>query len=209
LVKENKIKQVRSQLAKGISPDVGCDKNRTPLLISANMGNPQIAKLLLRYKAKPDIADSTGETALMAACSGPILEPPKQGPGLQKQKEKIRSIKLGKASICTLLVAARCDVNLRDSSGITALCHAVIFGYSNTCDLLLSHSADINIATHNGMTALHFAAQAGNTKIITSLLAHGADPLMKDNKGNIPFDLVPQEKKKEFRPLLLLEKEPR
>lgn len=50
------------------SEAAGDDKHKKGLLESANKGHVEVVRLLLRYKAEPDMRDKDGITALMFAC---------------------------------------------------------------------------------------------------------------------------------------------
>ncbi len=138
-------------------------------------------KRLLEKGSNVDTTDSDGSTALIYASGGIILEPTLDK---EKRKAKITILRSVNESICSLLISYKCNVNVADTSGLTALHNAVIWGNINTIKLLITHGADVNRKDNNGNTALHIAAMWHSYGIIRLLVENGALVNQKDNNGN-------------------------
>jgi ankyrin repeat protein len=66
---------------------------------------------------------------------------------------------------------AGCDVNVRDSSGRTALHYAA--QYATGVSLLLQAGADVNVADQDGSTPLLLASAEGLSNVVKALAATG------------------------------------
>jgi ankyrin repeat protein len=69
-VKERDVEKVRVILAKGVDPDVRDSRGRTPLMIAAYFGYPDIARILLEKGADVNARDNKGRTPLRWAYIG-------------------------------------------------------------------------------------------------------------------------------------------
>lgn len=94
------------------------------------------------------------------------------------------------------LVGRGCDVNARDTDGVTALYLACgvdpAFGDASERAIraLVDAGAEINAVADHGSTALHVAAASLQTAIVRLLLWLGADETIKNNKGDTPADMA-------------------
>lgn len=59
-------------------------------------------------------------------------------------------------------------------------------------DILLKAGANINEKDVNGDTPLHFAVSEGLVNNARILMSEGADPMIRNNDGKLPMELVPQ-----------------
>jgi ankyrin repeat protein len=113
----------------------------------------------------------------------------------------MRATSRGSLPIMKFLLAHRAQVNLRDSSGRTALMYTgqTDMYYSrilpdamtprtslkaDSTRLLLQHGARVGLRDHSGMTALMYAAQ-GSWRATALLLAHGAQVNAPDQSGRM------------------------
>lgn len=92
---------VQSLLDGGIDPDEGTESGYTPLMAASFRQGTQVMELLLRAGADVNRQDSSGRTALMAACSHPAGHLP-DPEGIQ------------------LLLKNGADISLKDNNGRTA-----------------------------------------------------------------------------------------
>ncbi|XP_011926940.1 PREDICTED: ankyrin repeat domain-containing protein 36B-like [Cercocebus atys] len=75
----------------------------------------------------------------------------------------------------SLLVSARCELNVYDREYRTPLIKAVQLRQEVCATILLKNGADPNIMDFFGKTALHYAVYNEDTSMIETLLCYGAD----------------------------------
>jgi hypothetical protein len=95
------------------------------------------------------------------------------------------------------LLNAGADVNIKNSSGWTALFGAASTGHSEVQEILIKHGADVNAKYWNGFTPLMFSVRHGPVQIVQLLIDSGADvnavsesdnPIYADKcEGNTPL----------------------
>jgi len=90
----------------------------TPLYCAMRSGSVDIVKLLLRYRANPNMPIYSGETPIMIAANGKI-------------------------ELIQVLLDAGADVNAKDYTGRTPLYYAICFKNDEIITLLLKSGADI------------------------------------------------------------------
>lgn len=79
----------------------------------------------------------------------------------------------GHVDVCELLIHYGCDVNAKDSLGMTALYMAACAGRTDCCQLLLDSGADANLRDNlGGKTPIHAVASLGNLSVLCTLLDH-------------------------------------
>jgi ankyrin repeat protein len=129
---------------------------RTNLMIAAEEGNENLAKLLVEYGADVNGIDADGHTALMEAANG------------------------GHLNVVKFLIEHGANVNAAATLSVdytgsnTALMHASEKGHVNVVKLLIKHGADINAKNKNGDTALSFAENNSHTEVAHILREAGA-----------------------------------
>lgn len=141
---------------------------RTEALASAIEGSHlEIVKLLCENGASTDMLARRDTTALHIAAA-------------------IGSIEI----VEYLLEAQHVDLNVRNSTGVTAFMYAATTGRANIVELLIVHGAPVDEAienstdpVQNGTTSAHFAALYGQVDVLTVLLEHGADLNAKTLQG--------------------------
>ena len=105
---------------------------------------------MLSKKAKPDLKDNLGWTALITAiCSEP---------------------KSDHENIVKLLLDNNANKDIQDKDGRTALIFASYYGYKNILKILLDKGANPNLKASNGKTAIDFAANSEIKSLLTSYL---------------------------------------
>ena len=105
----------------------------TALMRAALAGDVELAKLLLSYKADPNVLSSDRETVLGAAAGAGFIN------GYHRQRTPAERLELVK-----LLVDLGLDVNHADNYGITPLMVAANLGDLEVVKYLVSKGADIN-----------------------------------------------------------------
>jgi ankyrin repeat protein len=131
---------------------------RSTLLVAAERGRTEAAKLLIEKGADVNGTDTTGNFPLLsAACKG-------------------------FSGMVTLLVEQKADVQTALPDGKNPLMCAAEQGHADTVIVLLSKGANIDAKDAVGSTALAYAVKAGYIDVIKLLLARGAGPV----SGYIP-----------------------
>jgi len=130
------------------------DSFRTPLMIAADEGKENLAKLLVEYGADVNAKDLGGDTALMWAANG------------------------GHLNVVEFLVEHGANVNAASphyaNAGSTALIYASERGHVTMVKYLIKHGANINAKNKNGDTALSIAEKNGHTEVTRILSEAGA-----------------------------------
>lgn len=138
------------------------DKAGNTLLIQAVRRDvPELFDYLLLRRAKLNVRNRNGETALSLAAY------------------------MGKLQYVQRLVEAGADVNFY---GWSPLSYAAYNGHTAIVDYLLKRGAEINARTENGSTALFFAARFGHIEVIKLLLKNKADPTLANENGDTAID---------------------
>lgn len=138
----------------------------TPLLVAAEAGQVEAARLLLDEGAAVDARNRWETTALHVAC--------------------LR----GHEGLVALLLARGADTRLsRDGYGLSGLmCAAWTGSVGAVRQLLLHGEARVDERSSNGRTAIWLAATRGHSEAVwTLLLEGGADPGVSDEEGVRPW----------------------
>ncbi len=119
---------------------------RTPLLIAAQKGYPDMVMLLLENGAEVNVADARGNTPLIFVAH-----------------------KIGNVEITRRLLEKGAAVDAQNGVGETALMYAAWRGYPDIVQLLLAHDADVTLKNREGDTALTLAESNGHDAIVAML----------------------------------------
>ncbi|XP_078503646.1 CAP-Gly domain-containing linker protein 4 isoform X2 [Lissotriton helveticus] len=100
------------------------------------------------------------------------------------------------AKFATQLIELGADINLRSRwTNMNALHYAAYFDVPELISVILKVSkprdVDATCSDFDFGTALHIAANNLCASAVKSLLEHGANPAFRDDKGQIPADVVP------------------
>ncbi|GLH11384.1 Maltase 2 [Gryllus bimaculatus] len=90
----------------------------------------------------------------------------------------------GQGEITELDIQQESDVDVLDSSGLSALMWASAYGQVPTVQLLLRHKASVDRQGKEGETALLYAAAGGHSDVVRILLTEGANVNHADDVGN-------------------------
>ncbi len=113
------VKAVETLLEAGADVNVRQETYQgTPLQYAANEGHAEVAKILLKGKAKIDAVDTFGRTPLMWAAMA------------------------GKKDVAEVLLSKDADVNAKTGTGWTALEYARKRGHKAIAELLIEHGAE-------------------------------------------------------------------
>lgn len=143
------------------------DKNGyTALMYAAKTDNPQVMNKLILANADLNLQTRyEKETALIIATIGKNLE------------------------AANILLDNGANVNIKDTSGRTALIWAADMNFNDIIIPLLQHSANIDEKDNeDGFTALMWAAFKGYSGIVKTLLEQGANVNEKDNNDKTAFN---------------------
>ena len=170
---------------------------RTPLMYACKRGHHELASLLLRLHADPNIESTQGRTAIVEAIVGNHVECVKVLLGaknidINKSFAKrdgftilMIAAQYEKADIVDcLLQQDNINVNLKDSKDWSALCLASTKTCLATVNSLLNRKElEIDSVNENGASALIIAAEYGREQIVKTLLERHANPALKDHEG--------------------------
>jgi ankyrin repeat protein len=125
-------------------------RSRTALIMATVAGNDEMVRLLLRFKAKPDMRDDGGNAALSYAAAG------------------------GHVEMAVALIKAGATVDIENRQGLTPLMFAASEGESEVARELLVHKADFARRDYTGRTALMWAERNGKAAVSSLLRRSGA-----------------------------------
>ncbi|RYF81858.1 MAG: hypothetical protein EOO29_09195 [Comamonadaceae bacterium] len=155
---------VRSQIERGLDPNVQDDKQQTALVIALREGSPKVARVLIDApKTDVNATNGSGESPLMMAA-------------LRGQQEFV-----------DLLLKRDAAVN---KTGWAPLHYAATTGQVAIMKQLLEQHAFIDAQSPNGTTPLMMAAMYGTADSVKLLLAEGADTAMKNEQGMTALDFA-------------------
>lgn len=92
----------------------------------------------------------------------------------------------GHYDVCSWLIGAGADINLRDKNGWTPLHLVVRFGHDRICSLLLSKGADTTISNNSGNAVFQVACSSGNISCLEILMCHGVNVNIFNQNGEMP-----------------------
>jgi ankyrin repeat protein len=180
-----------------------------PLLTAAMEGHIGVVKVLLDHGIPPDQihdpADSEDETGydqtrltamgwaaagghtdvfelLLARGADPTWKEP-----YKKESILMLAVEGGNPDIVRRLIALGCEVDARDSDGVTALARAARYGDVEAAQALINHGADPESRDQRGKTPLFCAAEGGHQTMVEFLLGKGVDPNPRNNDGQSPL----------------------
>ncbi|KAL9092360.1 MAG: hypothetical protein Q9159_000868 [Coniocarpon cinnabarinum] len=188
---------------------------RTPLVHACREGHGNTTIALIKRRARAELADNDGYTALIAACersqedivrelldcSAPNVHPDPNVNHSFPQKFDQTALMLAVARsgttneriVSLLLSDSRVHVNQTDRSSQTALMIAARCGGDRMLDLLLERRtsgagiADLEVGDMSGRTALILAAEEGHLGCVEKLIDHGARPDAREAFGGGNF----------------------
>lgn len=136
----------------------------TALHAAVEVGNIEIAQLLLNSGANINGRDSLKRTPLMMLDDDATPE------------------------LLQLLLRYGAKINLTDKKGATALAHFAEYDEPDMVRLFVSAGANANAVNKAGETALMAAAAAGNVEVVKALLESGASANPRSKSGETAWD---------------------
>ncbi len=151
---------VKMALGAGGDVNAGNENGFPSLMLAAENGHCDIAKLLLQHKAEPDQPVVNGITPLMLAGQN------------------------GHYDAVALLLEHGADANAADVEGCTALISSAQNGHCDIVKMLIAYGADIDQASGIERTALMQASMGGHCDVVKFLLDHEANADQMDMDGD-------------------------
>ena len=152
-----------SKIHTDISP-----QSKSFLIISSNYNIESLYHLLIKNPSYINKKDQKGETFLSYAI-------------------KRKNIEIAEL----ILTSPILDYSYQDQNGNSYLHLAMINQLENIIRTLIKKGINLNLQNNDGNTAFHFAYSTGDIKFITIMIESKADPLIKNNNGVIPEDIMP------------------
>ena len=146
---------------RGVDVNTVNRQGNTLLTQSIQRDLPELFDYLMQRKARVNLRNRNGETALSIAAY------------------------LGRARYVQRLVDAGAEVNF---FGWPPLAYAAYNGHTEVVEYLIKRGADVDAKTENGSTALFFAARFGHIETVRALLKHQADPTIANDNDETAVD---------------------
>ena len=167
----------------------------TPLMIACCNDNSQLVKLLLQYKADPNIEDIEGVTALMYGTGNSTIFKMLLDHGADLNATDVfkytmmhYACAIGNVRVVEIIQTRNRDlINTISTEGHTPLLVATDSKQLAVVKRLLKEHADPNIQHIRGGTPLHYASSVGYLLIVQELLHHNADPNIQMTDGITPL----------------------
>jgi len=190
-VAAGKVKPIKDLLKKGASLNGAMPTYSPPITIAAHKGHYMVVKDLISRKAKIDVVDAQGFTALHRAVQANDLKVLKylvtKKANVKKADRRYSLLITGaksKSSIIRYLVGKGANVNARNRRGETPLLAVLKTKDKSTytkAKYLISKGAKIGVKDNNGNTA-RYLAKATNDKRVMKLVAPKAKKTAKKKK---------------------------
>ena len=171
------------------------NKNKqTALMIACENRNVAAIKVLLKYRADLDIANSDGDTCLHVVarrdyCKAVIHTMIKNGADVNaknmfNETPLMKANKNGNIDATKELLNAGADHNMLDGFGDAWVHRAIDGGYKQELiQTMIDHGADVNATNKHNETAFMKACKTGNVDAIKLLLSVGANPNINNDDG--------------------------
>ncbi|KAK5646127.1 hypothetical protein RI129_004591 [Pyrocoelia pectoralis] len=172
-IKDNKGIDIFNRLIeKGADITVSDNFKNSPFLHAIKQGNLDILHYFMK-SGKIDVTHSNifSLTYLMAACT------------------------TENDGVVRWLLDKGAEINLVDSSNLSALFHCVKANRSNLIKFLVKKGANINIQDCYGTTPLLYSIKKSNWGMVNSLIDNGADVSIRNNYGQYPIKVLIEKQK--------------
>ncbi|XP_064633191.1 ankyrin-2-like [Lineus longissimus] len=159
----------------GTPLDSQTNEGITPLMMAVEGPNIELMKFLLEKGADVNLQDETHDmTALMRTAEDGLIQATR-----------------------LLLNTRRCDLDIQDDEGLTALHSALTYGNEVVAHMLIDHGADVNlksgrVADRDRLTPLVLAIEYSDVRMVRRLLEKGADPNGRFMRDFTPLHLAAQ-----------------
>lgn len=191
---------IQAQIEEGADPNFRMPGGKTPLIVAAKIGAPDLVRLLLRLGADVNAATETGGTPLMFAAIRGNLETVE---ALIDRGADVNAVAhfnwtalmvaaaKGHDGVINVLLDHGANANVQDTYGWTPLMRAA---YENRAGavraFLKNRKTRLDAADETGSTALHHAAAQGHVEIARLLLESGASVNARNREGLTPLEMA-------------------
>ncbi len=176
---------VRLLLTAGANPNALADNGSSPLMYAAVAGNIQIVNALLNKGANANYVSQTGNSAILLPFANRDADivrslaeaiQPSVLNGLRINNDPliIAVVKMGNPQLAGSLLRANIDLEVRDSTGQTALMYAARAGRTQIVIRLLRKGANVNARDSRGVTSLTKAVMGNRIAAVQVLRSYGA-----------------------------------
>ena len=179
------ISEVRKLLAEGSDANTVDEAGIPALAIAISRKQGEIVQALLEAGANPNTTVTDQKAGLKSV---PVIN---------------LAAANGETPILQSLIAAKADIEGKDTTGLTPLMCAAFKGNTATLETLLKAGCAIEARDFSGYTPLMFASNSGHGSCVKSLLTHGADANARDNDNSTPIMFASQHGHDECVRLLL------
>ena len=190
--------QIELLLSHGANPNVRCPwKSLYMLHAVVSVDQPDLVNRLIAAGADLEARDPDGATALVCAAqtdrTNAFIELLRHSPNLNlpdNGSNTAAHYAVGRPEMLKALLAAKPEVNARNSEGETPLHWAAGARVRESVAALLAAGADPNAQDANGNSPLHWAVLEEEGAVVDALLAGGADPNLRNRAGQTPLDFT-------------------
>lgn len=198
---------IRVLIEEGGDPNFRIPGGKTPLIVAAKIGDPDLVGLLLDLGADVNAATETGGTPLMFAAIRGNLKSVRaliaHGADVNAVAHfnwtalMVAAVK-GHDGVVDVLLDNGANANVADTYGWTPLMRAAYENRAGTVRVFLRNGkAKLEEADETGSTALHHAAAQGHVEIARLLLDSGAQVDVRNREGLTPLDMAKRMEKED------------
>lgn len=204
-------KELQKALAEGFNIDTQTPIKKMTLLHLATTCNPDIARILLKHRANPNIIDCYDNFPLRIAIKNRdndlATDLVQSGAFINKPNYRMSPLRLavitGNIEVFHLLCDHGADVTLSDHDGYNLLFDAIFYNQKEMLATLLDAGADINSRKETGFSLLHIAVSLNRFEMIDELLERDCDINIQNDYGITPLHSAIHKKNKEMIQLLI------
>jgi len=189
---------VRDILHLGLSLNIRSASGASVLMLAAREGLTDVVEALIEAGMSVHWRDREQQTALVLASRHQhvetmrvLLEAGARVDIDANSNIMIEAARYGDAQVVDSLISAQCDVNARNSFGLSALMLAAGNAHIHVAQRLMAAGATVNAATSIGITALNSAVLSGSSEMVRILLDANACTETRYNAQQTPLSLAP------------------
>lgn len=184
-------KSLETYMSHGVNPNLANSNHQTLLHSAIIQNNTDAADVLKKYNADINYKDNSGRSALFYAKTPETLKWLISNKAKINITDKNGQTALhynvinNNAEIAKYLIKYKANPNIKDNNNLPPI------GYAKTIKmmkLLLDNGADPNVITPKGNTILHNVTKTNNLKGVYYLLQAKANPNIPDKDGKLPIE---------------------